>query len=72
MSIPYSAKKQQAGLAFPCSPLFLELVLGSQLCQQAGLLGQQALPSDMAVVSQTRSFFNDPLAAVHTTAPQLM
>lgn len=59
MSIPYSAKNQQAGLAFFCSPLLLELVLA----RQPALLGcwDSRHSSDMAVLSQTPSFFNDPL-----------
>lgn len=44
MSIPYSAKKTASWIGLLLfSSLLLELVLGSQLCQQAGLLGQQAL-----------------------------
>lgn len=55
MSIPYSAKNQQAGLAFFCSPLLLELVLA----RQPALLGcwDSRHSSDMAVLSQTPSFF---------------
>lgn len=73
MSIPYSAKKQQAGLAFFCSLLFFpELVLSSSFCQQGRLLGQQEPFKDTDAIFLTPGFFNDPLPAVHTTAAQLI
>lgn len=73
MSIPYSAKKQQAGLAFFCSlPFFLELVLSSQFCQQGWLLGQQEPVKDTDAVFLTPGFFNGPLSAVHRRAPRFI
>ena len=60
MSIPYSAKKQQAGAASSVH----------SFSSWSWLLGQQEPVKDTDAIFLTPGFFNDPLSAMHTAGPQ--